>query len=163
MWNKTETFIIFKGCQTSNRPTSLTGGARLKRGTIRAQIEHAKTKGLVDPWFDYLVNESGTMNEEAHCYMLQRHFKRVRREEKQPTIRMSLLEDSHTSHKTKRVAMLYKHLNVQLAIISGGLTGDAQLGDRVFIKRFKRVHRRKLLEVMRTKWREAKSRQISLS
>ena len=56
--------------------------------------------------------------------MLQRHFKRVRREEKQPTIRMSLLEDSHTSHKTKRVAMLCKSLNVQLAIIGGGLTGD---------------------------------------
>ena len=76
----------------------------------------------------------------------------VRREENQPTVRMSMLEDSHSSHKTKRVAMLCKTLNVQLAIISGGLTGDAQLGDRVFIKRFKRVHRRKLLEVMRTKW-----------
>ena len=157
---KSRPFIIFKGYQTANRPTSLTG-ARLKRGTIRAQIEDAKSKGLVDPWFDYWVNESGTINKEAHCYMLQRHFKRVRREENQPDIRMSMLEDSHTSHKTKRVAMICKALNVQLAIIGGGLTGDAQLGDKVFIKPFKRVHRGKLIEVMREKWREAKRRQVS--
>ena len=43
----------------------------------------------------------------------------------------------------------------------GGLTGDAQLGDRVFIKRFKRVHRGKLVALMREKWRDAKRRQIS--
>ena len=57
--------------------------------------------------------------------------------------------------------MLCKSLNVQLAIIGGGLTGDAQLGDRVFMKRFKRVQRNKLLQVMREKWRDAKKRQIS--
>ena len=72
------------------------------------QVEDAKQKGLVDPWFDFWVNESETMNEEAHCYMLQCHFKRVCREEQQPDIRMSMLEDSHTSHKTKRVALLCK-------------------------------------------------------
>ena len=156
---KMRPFILFKGSQTANRPTSLTA-SRQKKGTIRSQVQEAKTRGLVDPWFDFWVNESGTMNEEAHCYMLQRHFKRVRIEENQPTTRMSMLEDSHSSHKTKRVAMTCKSLNVQLAIISGGLTGDAQLGDRVFIKRFKRVHRRKLLELMRVKWREAKRRQV---
>ena len=156
---KVRPFILFKGSQTANRPTSLTA-ARQKKGTIRFQVEEAKRKGLVDPWFDFWVNDSGTMNEEAHCFMLDRQFKRIRREEKQPHTRMSMLEDSHSSHKTKRVAMTCKSLNVQLAIISGGLTGDAQLGDRVFIKRFKRVHRMKLLELMRIKWREAKRRQI---
>ena len=74
------------------------------------------------------------MDEEAHCYMLERHFKRVRRECNEPHIRMSMLEDSHTSHRTERVKRTLKSLNVQLAIISGGLTGDAQLGDRVFIR-----------------------------
>ena len=65
-------------------------------------MEEAKKKGSVDPWFDFWVNESRTMNEETHCYMLERHFKRVRREEHQPDTRMSMLEDSHSSHKTKR-------------------------------------------------------------
>ena len=100
------------------------------------------------------------MNEEAHLYMLERHFKRARRENNEPTIRMSMLEDSHTSHKTKRVSILCKQMNVQLAIIAGGLTGDAQLADRVFIKRFKRVHRAKLAVLLTEKWREAKRRQV---
>ena len=93
--------------------------------------------------------------------MLDKHFKRVRRENREPHIRMSILEDSHCSHKTQRVSMLCKKLNVQLAIIGGGLTGDAQLGDRVFIKRFKRVHRAKLADLATKKWREAKKRQIN--
>ena len=35
------------------------------------------------------------------------------------------------------------------------------MGDKVFIKRFKRVHRGKLIELMQEKWREAKRRQVS--
>ena len=157
---KNRPFIILKGSQTANRPTSVTH-ARHKTCTIRGQIEEAKSKGLVDKWFDYWVNETGTMNEEAHLYMLERHFKRVRRENNEPTVRMSLLEDSHSSHKTKRVTMLCKQMNVQLAIIAGGLTGDAQLADRVFIKRFKKIHRAKLGVLLTQKWREAKRRQVN--
>ena len=154
---KMRPFIIFKGSTVANRPTSLSN-KRLKKGTIREQIEDAKKRGLVDHWFDYWVNESGTMDEEAHCYMLERHFKRVRRECNEPHIRMSMLEDSHTSHRTERVKRTLKSLNVQLAIISGGLTGDAQLGDRVFIKRFKGVHRALLNRVLLGKWKEARRR-----
>ena len=128
---------------------------------MRGQVEEARKKGLVDPWFDFWVNESGTMNEEAHLFMLEKHFKRARRENDQPTIRMSMLEDAHCSHKTQRVSLLCKKLNVQLAIIGGGLTGDAQLGDRVFIKRFKKVHRGKLADLMTKKWREAKKKQVN--
>ena len=72
-----------------------------KSKNILRALEEAKRKGLVDPWLDFWVNDSGTMNEEAHCYMLERHFKRVRREENQITTRMSMLEDSHSFHKTK--------------------------------------------------------------
>ena len=157
---KMRPFIILNGSQTANRPTSLTG-VRQKAGTVRGQVEEARKKGLVDPWFDFWVNESGTMNEEAHLFMLEKHFKRARRENDQPTIRMSMLEDAHCSHKTQRVSLLCKKLNVQLAIIGGGLTGDAQLGDRVFIKRFKKVHRGKLADLMTKKWREAKQKQVN--
>ena len=83
--------------QTDNRPTSVTH-VRNRNFTIRGQIEEAKSKGLVDKWFDDWINETGNMNEEAHLYMLEHHFKRVRRENNEPTIRMSLLEDSHRSH-----------------------------------------------------------------
>ena len=90
-------FILFKGCQTANRPTSVTH-VKNRNSTIRGQIEEAKAKGVVDKWFDYWVNESGTMDEEAHCYSLECHFKRVRRVCNKPHMRMSMLEDLHASH-----------------------------------------------------------------
>ena len=135
----------------------MSGNTSRKR-TIRQQIERAKAHNLVDQEFDFWVNESGTMDEEAHCYMLQKHFKRVRREENQPSIRMSMLEDSHASHKTERVKRVCQDLNVQLCIISGGLTADAQLADRVYIRRLKRIHRAKLLRLLLNKWRLQKKR-----
>ena len=98
-------------------------GPRLKKGTIRQQLERAKKHNLVNTEFDFWVNETGTMDEEAHCYMLEQHFKCIRLQEKQPSVRMSMLEDSHTLHKTERVKPVCQKLNVQLCIISGGLTG----------------------------------------
>ena len=154
---KNRPFIIFKGSTAANRPSTMSGNTSRKR-TIREQIERAKAHNLVDQEFDFWVNESGTMDEEAHCYMLQKHFKRVRREENQPSIRMSMLEDSHASHKTERVKRVCQDLNVQLCIISGGLTADAQLADRVYIRRFKRIHRAKLLRLLLNKWRLQKKR-----
>jgi len=62
-------FIILKGSTVANRH---------QIGTIRAQLERAKKSGIQDQNFDFWVNESGTMDEEAHCYMLERHFKHVR-------------------------------------------------------------------------------------